>query len=113
MTGPDLKYVLSILNSKLLTYYAKQKFITNQQAFPQIVLSNLQELPLAIASKDDKQILTTIVDQILDITKDADYLSNPAKQAKVKELEHEIDILVYDLYDLTPEEIAIVEGNSK
>ena len=40
MAGQDLKYALSILNSKLLTYYAKQRFVTNQQAFPQIVLRN-------------------------------------------------------------------------
>ena len=44
------------------------------------------------------------------ITKDDDYLSNPAKQAKVHEYEGDIDQLVYKLYDLTPEEIRIVEG---
>jgi adenine-specific DNA-methyltransferase len=48
------------------------------------------------------------VDRILDITKDDDYLTNPAKQAKVKEYEHQIDEMVYELYGLTPEEIAIV-----
>jgi hypothetical protein len=44
------------------------------------------------------------------ITKDDDYLSNPAKGAKASEYEREIDQLVYKLYDLTPEEIKIVEG---
>ena len=47
--------------------------------------------------------------QILSITKDDDYLDNPDKQAKVKRLEKEIDQLVYKLYELTPEEIKIVE----
>ena len=47
--------------------------------------------------------------QILSITKDDDYLDNPDKQAKVKHLEKEIDKLVYKLYELTPEEIKIVE----
>lgn len=50
------------------------------------------------------------VDKILVITKCDDYLSNPAKQAKVHEYEREIDQLVYKLYGLTPEEIRIVEG---
>ncbi|OGH07763.1 MAG: hypothetical protein A2W22_02705 [Candidatus Levybacteria bacterium RBG_16_35_11] len=49
------------------------------------------------------------VDRILSITKDEDYLQNPEKQAKVKELEQEIDQLVYNLYSLTEEEIRIVE----
>jgi hypothetical protein len=63
------------------------------------------------------------------ITKDAGYLQNIDRQAKVYDLpahlpvrvrtqsrhaqaglETQIDQLVYKLYDLTPEEIAIVEG---
>jgi hypothetical protein len=55
-----------------------------------------------------------LVDQILAITKkDEDYISNPAKQAKVKELENQIDKMVYELYGLTEEEIAVVEGKTK
>jgi hypothetical protein len=50
---------------------------------------------------------------VLDITKDADYLSNPTKQARVKELERQIDQMVYELYGLTEEEIAVVEGTFK
>jgi len=38
------------------------------------------------------------------------YLQNEAKQAKIKEYEHQIDQIVYKLYDLTPEEVAVVEG---
>lgn len=49
------------------------------------------------------------VDQILSITKDDDYLENPAKQSRVKHLEKEIDQLMYKLYELTSEEIKIVE----
>ncbi|MEM0203163.1 MAG: hypothetical protein QXO16_04175 [Archaeoglobaceae archaeon] len=38
-----------------------------------------------------------------------DYLENPQKQQRVKELEREIDQLVYKLYGLTEEEIKIIE----
>ena len=34
---------------------------------------------------------------------------NHTKQGKVKEYEHQIDQMVYKLYDLTDEEINIVE----
>jgi adenine-specific DNA-methyltransferase len=51
-----------------------------------------------------------VVDQILTIAKDEDHLTNPAKQAKVKEIERQIDYMVYELYGLTQEEIAAVEG---
>ena len=57
--------------------------------------------------------LATYVDKILAITKDADYLDNPVKQAQVREYEKQIDRMVYDLYGLTEEEIKIVEGETK
>jgi type II restriction/modification system DNA methylase subunit YeeA len=47
--------------------------------------------------------IAEIVDKILTLKK-----ANP--QADTTELEREIDRLVYQLYDLTDEEIAIVEG---
>jgi len=53
-----------------------------------------------------------LVDQILALTKGEDYLSNPTKQTKLKEMEHQIDQMVYELYGLTAEEIAVVEGRS-
>lgn len=51
-----------------------------------------------------------IVDKILSITNDDDYFHNPNKQVKVKEYERQIDQLVYKLYELTDEEIAIIEN---
>jgi hypothetical protein len=42
--------------------------------------------------------------------KDEDYLQSLDKQAKTCNLEKQIDQMIYKLYNLTPEEIAIVEG---
>lgn len=44
--------------------------------------------------------------------KDEDYLQNMDNQAKVSGLEKQIDQMVYKLYNLTPDEIEIVEGNN-
>ena len=60
-----------------------------------------------------KEVIVNIVDKILAITKDEDYLQNSQKQAKVKEYEHQIDQIVYKLYGLTEEEIKIVEDFEK
>lgn len=43
-------------------------------------------------------------------TKDRDYQENPGKQAKFRDLEEEIEKLVYELYELTPEEIEVFEN---
>ena len=47
---------------------------------------------------------------IFAITKYEDYLQNPDKQAKVHDLEKQIDQMVYKPYELTGDEIAIVES---
>ena len=66
-------------------------------------------VPIKVGSDIENEMVVDLVDQILAITKDADYLDNPDKQAKVKIFENQIDQLVYKLYDLTSEEINIVE----
>lgn len=45
--------------------------------------------------------------------KENDYLRNKTKQIKVEEYERQIDQMVYKLYELTPEEIKIVEESIK
>jgi len=54
--------------------------------------------------------LSGLVAQIPANTKNKNYSSNTTNQAKVKEYEDQIDQMVYQLYGLTPEEIAVVES---
>lgn len=61
--------------------------------------------------EENQQVLDIfLVDEILNITKSKDYLSSQEKQARVKELEKEIDELVYKLYNLTYEEVKIIDS---
>ncbi|MCL0052747.1 hypothetical protein M1M92_04755 [Peptococcaceae bacterium] len=48
----------------------------------------------------------------ISLTQSEDYLENLQKQARVKEYERQIDQLVYRLYELTDEEIRVVEGDN-
>jgi len=54
-----------------------------------------------------------LINQILSLNQSEDYLQNPTKQANVKEYEKQIDQMVYKLYDLTDDEIKIVENFQK
>ncbi len=109
----NLKYILSILNSNFITYYAlTEKLISmGEKKTPQIRLKSIKALPIIVA--DNQKSFIDLVDKILNITKTEDYFTNTENQAGVKKLEHQIDELVYKLYDLTPEEIEIVENSSK
>jgi len=106
-----LKYILALLNSKLyyvwLYYKGKRKGETLE-----LITTPLSEIPIKRISVAKQKPFIDIVDQILAITKDEDYLSNLGKQDKVKEFERWIDQMVYELYGLTSEEIAVVEGIS-
>jgi hypothetical protein len=100
----SLKYILGILNSKLMSYY----FIKNtaksvRQMFPKIILEDLRKFPIKKGSDTDQQAIINAVDLILS-TKKSDHAADTSL------LEAEIDRLVYELYGLTEEEIRIVEG---
>ena len=105
----NIKYLLGVLNSSLINYIFC-KFSTNSNV-------NGYEVDNLPFPRPNKQEITNgiiqLVDKILNITRTEDYPQNPQKQAKVKAIEAEIDQLVYNLYDLTPEEIKIVEGENE
>jgi len=102
-----INYILGILNSKLLNYLYATKFLNVA-----IKAEYLKDTPYPQPSPDQNKYLSDLVKKILAITKGEDYLRDSKKQAKVKALEREIDQLVYQLYGLTEEEIAIVEGRT-
>lgn len=109
------KFILGILNSKFLTYYFLTNFEEKHLAGGYLAInkSTIEQLPLVDADIKQQKPFVEIVDKILEITRSGDYLKNSAKQAKVKEYETQIDQLVYKLYELTPEEIKIVENSNK
>lgn len=104
-----IKYLLGILNSKLMNWF--YRFIGKPKGKIREYFNRpLSLIPIKKISLTQQQPFVAFVDKILSITKSGDYLQDKFKQAKVKAIEAEIDQLVYKLYDLTPEEIKIVEG---
>ena len=110
----NLLLVLGFLNSKIAEFYLKEKFSSysyNQGVvFTREMINNL---PLPSLTEEKKEEIISLVSQILSLTQSGDYLENPQKQAQVKEYERQIDQLVYKLYNLTEEEIRIIEEEIK
>lgn len=112
--GFDPKCLNGLLNSKFMTNYFRKKFKDKHLAggYLGINKSTIENLPLVNISNSDQEKISTIVDQILSITSNADYdPNNPPKEQK--ELETQIDKLTYELYGLTEKEIRIVEDNHR
>jgi hypothetical protein len=105
----DLLYLLALINSNLLNYYYKNTSLETNRTMAQTDIETLESLPIKAISQNEQKPFIDLVNKILVITKDNDYLENPTKQAKVKEYERQIDRMVYKLYGLTEEEIKIVE----
>jgi len=102
----NLKYILAIINSQLNTYYFSKFLSTDtlQGSYSSIYPEDIRQIPVKEIEEKDQQPFVVLVAQILELKK-----AGKDTQA----LEDEIDTLVYRLYDITPEEQAIIEGKEK
>jgi hypothetical protein len=106
------KFLLGLLNSKLLDVFWKQISTPLRGGFYRYFTQFLSQLPISTLNLSDaterKQhdSIVKLVDRIL-TAKAADAATDTSA------LESEIDRMVYELYGLMEEEIAIVEDTSK
>lgn len=104
----NLKYLLGLLSSNLITYYYKNfsqgcKLGTKGYQYNKHALENLP-IP-KINSKNQN-----IVDELINLVDEILKAKEQDKNANTQELENKINSLVYKLYNLTEEEIKIIEG---
>jgi hypothetical protein len=99
----DIKYIFGLINSKLIKYIWRKNFSDGKSLFPKIKKTQLNEIPIAKADHSEQAKIVVLVDQIFLIKK-------LDKKSSVFNLESQINQLVYQLYNLTEDEIKIVEG---
>ena len=104
------KYLTGILNSKLIALWLKNKGKMQGSNY-QIDKEPLLSIPIIKAKGNEQKDIINLVDKILSVTKSEDYLKNSSKQKQVAEYEKQIDQLIYKLYQLTSDEVKIVEGS--
>jgi hypothetical protein len=97
------KFVLGLFNSTLFKFYYRKTNSQGGDIFPQVRISSVENLPIKIADSKTQEQIEKLVDQIL--TK-----KSTGSSTDTRDIENLIDALVYKLYDLTEEEINIVEG---
>ncbi len=94
-----IKYLLAVMNSKNANGFLQAIRRSNTDLYP----DDWKRLLIPDVPLEKQQPIVAMVDQILAAKKE-----NP--KADTSALEKQIDEMVYALYNLTPEEIAIVEG---
>ena len=96
-------WLLGLLNSKAIFWFYTKTSTQIRGGFVRFIAQYVSQIPIPIITTAQKTSISKLVNQIL-------AAKRPDPDADVSELEKEIDQIVYLLYDLTPEEIAIVEG---
>ena len=95
----ELRYLLGVMNSK----YASVLLTNLRGGDYHIYPEHIRNIPIPSVTLEQQEPIIALVDKIL-ATKKAD------SSTDTKEWEKQIDQKVYELYGLTPEEVAIVEG---
>ncbi|ELZ9839191.1 Eco57I restriction-modification methylase domain-containing protein [Campylobacter jejuni] len=105
----ELKYLLGFLNSNLIFYYFKN--IGHLYSDKGFLLSNqyVEKFPIPkINSKNQK-----LADGLINLADDILKAKEQDKNANIQELENKTNSLVYKLYNLTEEEIKIIENKEQ
>ena len=112
-------YILGLLNSRLLDTYLKNISTTFRGGFFSYARRFIEKLPIRTIDFNDKSDkvyhdkIGSLVKRILDLHKRLSKAKMPTEKAmlqrQIDAIEQQINQLVYKLYDLTDEEIEIVE----
>jgi len=94
---PSLKYLLSLLNSKLINYWFSYYFIDVN-----IKPEQLRKIPIKIP--DSEKPFESIVEKI-------ESAKEENAKTDTRALEKQLNAMVYKLYELSEEEIKIIEDN--
>ncbi|MBN1339639.1 MAG: N-6 DNA methylase [Bacteroidales bacterium] len=98
----ETKFILALLNSELIKFYHANRFLDKEkEIFQKILIANTKQFPIPKnpLSKSEEQI-EKLVDEIL---------KRKENKQDTTALEREIDLLVYKLYELTYDEVKIID----
>jgi adenine-specific DNA-methyltransferase len=96
----NMKYLTGLLNSKLIAFWLRKKGKMQGNNY-QLDKEPLLEIPIFKPDYNEANEIAKLVDKIISFKQQGE---------DTTDLENQIDQLVYQLYELTEEEIKIVEG---
>lgn len=101
-SGISNVYVTAILNSKLVNWYYSNFFSNNSSLTVNISSKLLRQIPIPLAKKSEVKEIEQLVEKIIS-------LRSRGMKSDSLALEHIIDVMIYGIYNFTPEEIKIIE----
>ena len=115
-----LEYILGILNSRLLTFYHRKRYLDEfKMRFQKILIKDCRRFPIHnidFSNIDEKLLhdhIVKLVETILKLNINIDTARTPQDkeliQRQIDSTDKKIDKFVYELYGLNEDEIKIVE----
>jgi len=111
----NLKYLLSIISSKLMGYFLESNSRSKIDSYP----DDWKKIPIKEITSLEQDKFVNLVDRMLSLNKklqdigDKKTAQTAKLETEIKETDQEIDELVYKLYDITEEEKKIIEESLK
>ena len=109
----DIKFILAVMNSKLINFYHSNKYLDlSKNLFQKILIQNCKKFPIPETKSNEKNIVK-LVDNLLKLNKEFQKTKLETQRQQIQRVidhsERKIDELVYGLYGLSKEEIGIIE----
>ena len=115
----NANFLAAILQSRVVAYYFRKRFNRTEKTFPEIRVAELAALPIRVIDPKKKSdraqhdALVALVERMLKLHTDLAAAKSPDAQTHlardIAATDRAIDALVYQLYGLSAEEIALVE----
>ena len=113
------KYILGLLNSKVLNFYIKNVSTQLRGGFFRYFTQFIEQLPIRLidfkikSDRENHDRMVSLVEQMMSLHDKLKLVNSPNEknmiEKQIEVIDRQIDRLVYQLYELTDQEIAIVE----
>jgi len=116
-TKTSLKYLLGLLNSKLLNFYYRAVFSTESSLTVNVTQGYLSQMPIRNPTANEQRKVVELVDRLISLSKRLNELGDKKTHEtatltdEMNKTDTELDELVFDLYDLNEDEKKLVRGS--
>ena len=98
-----IEYFVALLNSRLIKFYYQEISQEGGRVLAQVKPIRIKSIPIPEASDEAKSKIASLVKEAISKRK-------MDSNADISKIDYQIDKLIYQLYGLTEEDIAIIEG---
>ncbi|EAL9459554.1 class I SAM-dependent DNA methyltransferase [Campylobacter jejuni] len=102
----DYKYLMAVLNSSLTWWFLQKTSVVMRGGFYRIKPAYIEKFCIPKINSKNEKLADELINSVDEILK----AKEQDKNANTQELENKINSLVYKLYNLTEEEIKIIEN---